>query len=127
MTSTFPQQQPGLKYLAEAGQETEILYKYGFDLPHFAMFPLLDDSRAMAELRGMYERYLDTAAAHGFGALMAGMDYRASPDWAELLGYSPIALEEMQLRRHRVPARRRQAVPGSASRSDGRRHRRPTR
>jgi S-methylmethionine-dependent homocysteine/selenocysteine methylase len=98
MIRTFPQQRPGVQYLTEGGQETEILYKYGFDLPHFAMLPLLDDNRAMAELNGMYERYLDTAAAHGFGALMAGMDYRASPDWAELLGYSPTALEDMQLR-----------------------------
>ena len=98
VTRTFPEQRLGVQYLTEGGQETEILYKYGFDLPHFAMLPLLDDRRAMAELHGMYERYLDTAAAHGFGALMAGMDYRASPDWAELLGYSPIALEDTQLR-----------------------------
>ncbi len=98
MTRTFPQQQPGVQYLTEGGQETEIMYKYGFDLPHFSMLPLLGDDRAMAELNGMYERYLDTAAAHGFGAVMAGMDYRASPDWAELLGYSPAALEDMQLR-----------------------------
>jgi homocysteine S-methyltransferase len=98
MTRTFPQQRPGLKYLTEGGQETEILYKYGFDLPHFAMFPLLDDPRAMAELSGMYERYLDTAAQHGLGALMGGFDYRASPDWAALLGYSPASLEELQLR-----------------------------
>ncbi len=98
MTRTFPPQRPGVQYLTEGGQETEILYKYGYDLPHFAMLPLLDDGRAMAELHGMYERYLDTAAAHGFGVLMAGMDYRASPDWAELLGYSPATLEDMQLR-----------------------------
>ncbi|HSP29842.1 MAG TPA: homocysteine S-methyltransferase family protein [Ilumatobacteraceae bacterium] len=98
MGQTFPQQRPGVRYLAEGGQETEILYKYGFDLPHFAMLPLLDDPRAMAELGGMYERYLDTAATHGFGALMGGFDYRASPDWAALLGYSPAALEELQLR-----------------------------
>ena len=49
----FPKQQPGLNYLTEGGQETEIMYKYGFDLPHFAMFPLLDDPHAVSELRGM--------------------------------------------------------------------------
>ena len=37
MATEFPQQQPGLNYLTEGGQETEILYKYGFELPHFAM------------------------------------------------------------------------------------------
>jgi homocysteine S-methyltransferase len=74
------------------------MYKYGFDLPHFAMFPLLDDPRAVAELRGMYGRYLDTAARHGFGVIVGGLDYRASPDWASLLGYSPESLAETQLR-----------------------------
>ncbi len=94
----FPQQQIGLNYLTEGGQETEIMYKYGFDLPHFAMFPLLDNPRAVAELRGMYTRYLDTAARHGFGVLVGGFDYRASPDWGSLLGYSRESLAEMQMR-----------------------------
>jgi len=67
----IPQQQPGVNYLTEGGQETEILYKYGSELPHFAMFPLLDNPRAMTELRGMYGRYLDTAARHGFGVVVA--------------------------------------------------------
>jgi homocysteine S-methyltransferase len=98
MATEFPTQQPGLNYLTEGGQETEIMYKYGFDLPHFAMLPLLDNPQAMAELRGMYGRYLDTAARHGFGAIVGGLDYRASPDWASLLGYSPECLAEMQLR-----------------------------
>ena len=94
----FPKQQPGLNYLTEGGQETEIMYKYGFDLPHFAMFPLLDDPRAVSELRGMYDRYLDTAARHGFGVLVGGFDYRASPDWGRLLGYSRESLADMQMR-----------------------------
>jgi homocysteine S-methyltransferase len=62
------------------------------------MFPLLDQPAAVTELRGMYTRYLDTAARHGFGALMGGFDYRASPDWATRIGYSSEALEDMQLR-----------------------------
>ena len=98
MPAEFPDQQPGLNYLTEGGQETEIMYKYGFDLPHFAMFPLLDNPRAMTELHGMYGRYLDTAARHGFGVIVGGLDYRASPDWGSLLGYSSEALADLQLR-----------------------------
>ncbi len=98
VATVFPEQQAGLNYLTEGGQETEILYKYGFDLPHFAMYPLLDNPRAVSELRGMYTRYLDTAARNGFGVLMGGLDYRASPDWGALLGYSHESLAEMQLR-----------------------------
>ena len=96
--SAFPARTPGLEYLTEGGQETEIMYKHGFELPEFAMFPLLDDPKAVTMLDDMYRRYLDTAARHGFGVLMGGLDYRASPDWAGLLGYSPAALEDFQHR-----------------------------
>jgi S-methylmethionine-dependent homocysteine/selenocysteine methylase len=98
MSKQFPKQQPGLNYLTEGGQETEIMYKYGFDLPSFALYPMLDDPRAVSELSGMYGRYLDTAARHGFGVVVGGLDYRASPDWGALLGYSSEQLADMQMR-----------------------------
>ncbi len=98
MVAEFPKQQPGLNYLTEGGQETEIMYKYGYELPHFAMFPLLDNPRAVIELRGMYDRYLEAAARHAFAVIIGGLDYRASPDWASLLGYSRESLAEMQIR-----------------------------
>lgn len=46
----------------------------------------------------MYARYLEVAAAHGFVALMGGLDYRASPDWASKLNISRDGLAEFQLR-----------------------------
>lgn len=94
----FPAQRDGVWYLTEGGQETEIMYRHGHDLPEFAMFPLLDDARAVADMRGMYERYLATAARHGFVALMGGLDYRASPDWGAKLGLDRVALADLQLR-----------------------------
>ncbi|MEA2417929.1 MAG: homocysteine S-methyltransferase [Thermoleophilaceae bacterium] len=94
----FPEPQPGVLYLTEGGQETELMYKHGHELPEFAMYPLLDDPRAVADLTDMYRRYLEIAAAHGFVALMGGLDYRASPDWASKLGISPDGLAEFQLR-----------------------------
>ena len=93
----FPAPQEGVLYLAEGGQETEIMYKFGHDLPEFALLTLLDKPSAMAELRAMYQRYLDVAARHGFVALMGGLDYRASPDWGGKLGYSAGALSDAQL------------------------------
>ena len=98
MAGTFPQQQPGLLYLTEGGQETEIMYRHGFELPEFALFPLLDQPEAVDLLQTMYGRVLDTAAARGFGVILGGLDYRASPDWADLLGYSADELLAMQLR-----------------------------
>jgi homocysteine S-methyltransferase len=94
----FPAQQPGVLYLTEGGQETELMYKHRHELPEFAMYPLLDDPRAVADLTGMYTRYLDVAAEHGLAALVGGIDYRASPAWAERLGISPEALADFQLR-----------------------------
>lgn len=74
------------------------MYKFGHELPQFALFPMLDKPQAADALSGMYRRYLDTVARHGFSALMGGLDYRASPDWGGLLGYSAAGLAEMQLR-----------------------------
>lgn len=94
----FPAQRDGVLYLTEGGQETEVMYKHGHDLPEFAMFTLLDKPAAVADMRGMYDRYLETAAASGFVPLMGGVDYRASPDWGAKLGYSLDGLADMQLR-----------------------------
>jgi len=91
---SFPPQKEGRFYLSEGGTETEILYKYGFELPQFAMFPLLDNSEAVSKMQGMYRNYLDIVAKHGMCALIGGLDYRASPDWGKLLGYSAEGLSE---------------------------------
>src|SRR3954463_10657169 len=94
----FPEPRSGVPYPAEGGQETELMYKHGHELPEFALYPLLEDPAAVADLREMYTRYLEVAAAHDFVALMGGLDYRASPDWAAKLGISAAGLEEYQLR-----------------------------
>lgn len=95
---SFPLQQEGRFYLTEGGTETELMYKYGFELPQFAMFPLLGNPRAVSKMREMFRSYLEVAAKHKICALMGGLDYRASPDWGELLGYSPEGLAEANLR-----------------------------
>lgn len=93
----FPGRQQGRFYLTEGGTETELMYKYGIELPEFALFPLLNNVKAMSALRGMFRQYLDVVAKHGICALMGGMDYRASPDWGAKLGYSPTSLAEANL------------------------------
>lgn len=98
MRKHFPLQTMGTHYLTEGGQETEVLYRFGHDLPEFAMYPLLDRPDALAALSDMYERYLETAAVNGFSVLIGGLDYRASPDWGAKLGYSPEALVDVQSR-----------------------------
>jgi homocysteine S-methyltransferase len=84
----FAPQREGVFYLTEGGQETEIQYRHGHELPEFAMYPLLENAAAMTDLKAMYSRVLDVAAAHGCAAMISGLDYRGSPDWGEKLGYS---------------------------------------
>ncbi len=96
--TSYPPRRDGLAYLTEGGIETEVLYRWGFALPEFAMFPLLDDPEAVEVLRGMWRRYLAVAERHGMAALMGGLDYRASPDWGRKLGYSAQGLAEAQER-----------------------------
>ena len=98
MRRRFPPQTKGTVYLTEGGQETEIMYKFGHDLPEFAMFPLLDRPAALAALRAMYKRYLEVAAAARLSVIIGGLDYRASPDWGAKLGYTPEALADAQVR-----------------------------
>lgn len=94
----FVPRRPGLRYLTEGGTETEIMFRHGHALREFAMFELLDRPAAVADLRGMYGRLLDTIAGHGLAAMLSGFDYRASPDWGRKLGYSAADLAEMQHR-----------------------------
>ena len=60
--ATFPIQEEGRIFLSEGGSETELMYKYGFELPHFAMFPLLDNPDAVSKLQEMFRLYLDVVA-----------------------------------------------------------------
>ncbi len=98
MPKTFPPTGDGRLYLTEGGMETEIMYKWGHELPHFAMFTLLDDPKAVEDMKGIWRRYLSVASETGMIPLTQGVDYRASPDWGALLGYSPDGLAEMQHR-----------------------------
>ena len=96
MSLDFTDKAGALRYLSEGGTETEIMFRHGFEFPHFAVFELLKDPVATDVLRDMYKRYLDVVAETGHAALMCGLDYRASPDWGKLLGYSSQGLAEVQ-------------------------------
>ena len=90
-----PRLEDGRFYITEGGVETEIMYKHGFDFPHFCAFELLKDPDAMTALDSMYRDYFDVVASNNAAALVGALDYRASPDWGELLGYSSDGLEEV--------------------------------
>lgn len=93
----FPGFKPGRYFLTEGGIETEIMYKWGFELPEFAMFPLLEKADSRQAIAAIYRRYLDVVANYGHSALIGGFDYRASPDWGSKLGYSAASLRAANL------------------------------
>lgn len=95
--SPMPSIGSGELFLTEGGSETEIMYRHGFELPEFAMFPLLENPKAVSALRGMFTQQLDVAAEFGASFLLTGLDYRASPDWGTKLGYSAAGLSEATL------------------------------
>lgn len=91
---TFPTHRPGRHYLTEGGFETEVLYKWGFELPQFAVFPLLEDATARQVMLDIYRRILDVARKHDVIPLLGSFDYRASADWGALLGYDQASLDD---------------------------------
>ncbi len=97
LPSPLPPPGSGEIFLTEGGSETEIMYRHEFELPEFAMFPLLGNPKAVASMRAMFCKQLDVAAEYGLSFLLSGLDYRASPDWGAKLGYSPQALADANI------------------------------
>ena len=87
----LPQLDGGL-FLTDGGIETTLIFHEGLDLPEFAAFDLLRDDEGTAALKRYFEPYADLARDHGVGLVLESPTWRASPRWAEQLGYS---LEEL--------------------------------
>ena len=78
VNSSLPVAGSGEYFLTEGGTETEIMYRHGFELPEFAMFPLLDNSKAIKAVQSMFRAHLDVAAEFGLSFLLTGLYYRAN-------------------------------------------------
>jgi len=85
-------------FLTDGDIETTLIFHRGIDLPLFAAFALLDDEQGRETLRDYYEPYLRSAAEHGAGFVLESATWRASPRWAEELGYSPQQLATLNRR-----------------------------
>jgi homocysteine S-methyltransferase len=88
----------GKDVTTEGGMGTTLQYKDGFELPHFCLFHLLNDPRAVEALHDYHSKVAVASVENGFGAIMEGLHYRASRDWGELLGYSREGLAEINIR-----------------------------
>ncbi|MEP0825977.1 MAG: homocysteine S-methyltransferase family protein [Nitrososphaera sp.] len=77
----------GAPFLTDGGIETTLIYREGFELPHFAAFHLLQDDRGMEALRKYYRTYASIATANKVGFILESPTWRANPDWGIKLGY----------------------------------------
>ena len=80
-------------FVTDGGLETELIFHDGLDLPCFAAFPLLENPDTRARLRRYYDGYLAIARDHDAGFVIETPTWRANPDWAAQLGYSPEQLD----------------------------------
>ena len=90
----LPQQSAGRPFLTDGGLETTLIFHRGIELREFAAFDLLRDERGTAALSEYFEPYLRLAHEENAGFVLDTATWRASPDWAERLGYSPEELEQ---------------------------------
>ncbi len=81
-------------FLTDGGIETTLIFLDGQDLPHFAAFDLLKRGEGRAALTRYFRTHAAIAKAHGVGFILESPTWRASADWAALLGYSREELAE---------------------------------
>ena len=93
----MPGHQPGLNYLTKGRQEPEIMYKFGFDLPHFAMFRCSTIRTRCSKCVACTRSISIPPARNGFGVSSVG-SLPGKPGLGLVLGYSRESLAEMQMR-----------------------------
>lgn len=87
----LPQLDGGL-FLTDGGIETTLIFHEKLDLPLFAAFTLLKTPDGTAVLRRYFDGYAGLAFRTGTGLVLESATWRANPDWAGRLGYSPSEL-----------------------------------
>lgn len=80
-------------FVTDGGLETDLVFHHGVELACFAAFPLVQHPDTREVLRRYYAGYLDIARRHGAGFVVEAPTWRANPDWAARLGFSPSQLD----------------------------------
>jgi homocysteine S-methyltransferase len=94
----LPQLAGGRLFVTDGGLETDLIFNRGFDLPCFAVFPLLDDAVGMRALHDYFDGYIAIARDRGAGLVLDTPTWRANRDWGERLGYDGPRLAEVNRR-----------------------------
>jgi S-methylmethionine-dependent homocysteine/selenocysteine methylase len=93
----LPQLDGGL-FLTDGGLETTLIFHGGYDLPEFAAFDLLKDAAGTEALRDVFRPYAELARDAGTGFVLEAPTWRASPAWADKIGYSEADLDDFNRR-----------------------------
>ena len=97
MTTTLPQLAERI-FLTDGGIETDLIFNQGLDLPYFASIVLLETDAGREALARYYRPYLELAARLDCGFILESPTWRASHDWAELLGYDEERMDRANTR-----------------------------
>jgi S-methylmethionine-dependent homocysteine/selenocysteine methylase len=76
-------------FLTDGGIETTLIFDEGFELPDFAVFPLLADPNGRAALERYFDAYAAIAVRDRVGIVLETPTWRANADWVVRLGYEP--------------------------------------
>jgi len=90
--SKYRQSLPQLKggvFLTDGGLETTLVFLEGVELSYFASFPLITTESGREKLKKYFRPYIELAKLKQVGFILDTPTWRASPDWAEKLGFSP--------------------------------------
>ncbi|HXT91645.1 MAG TPA: homocysteine S-methyltransferase family protein [Trebonia sp.] len=82
-------------FLTDSGLETDLIFNEGFDLPEFAAFVLVDDTRGTTALEAYFRRHVDIAVQHSCGVILEAPTWRASRDWGARIGYPAAELRRV--------------------------------
>ena len=93
-TRTLPQL-ANQKFLTDGGLETWLIFDEGIDIPNFASFTLMEDANAVSTMKRYFNNHLDIARRHGAGFILESPTWRASKDWADLMGIDQQRLRAM--------------------------------
>lgn len=81
-------------YLTDTGLETTLIFRDHYELPSFASFVLLGTEDGRQRITEYYRTHATIAQAVGAGFIFESVGWRASKDWGERLGYSPVELDQ---------------------------------
>ena len=79
-------------FLTDGGLETTLIFHDGFELPHFAAFELLKSENGRKALTKYFDSYAQIGIDFSVGCVLETPTWRANPDWAQKLGYTPESL-----------------------------------